>query len=276
MWSNGVTSNSQNLTQSGEYWVRVYQRYCSFSDTIKIKNPIIDLELGPDVHFCDQVEKKLIAPPAMDSYVWSTGESTPTIFVDQPGAYKVVVTDTFGCVKSDSIWLTLSNSPGIFIGNDTSVCIRETAIIGLDTDTFASYNWSTGETTTKILIENPGNYVLEVTDNKGCKGRDSMFLFQDPEALPNDLLIPNAFSPNDDDLNNFFPYSEEIYQPEYHCTVYNRWGEKVFDSKREATTHWDGYYQGKLANGGPFVYMMVYRACNGEPKVEKGTLTLFH
>jgi gliding motility-associated-like protein len=273
LWSNGSTASSTTLRTEGTHWVRVRQRYCEFADTIKIKNPVITIQLGGDKHFCDTVYSELSGPNSMALYQWSTGESSQNIVVRDEGQYRLYVMDTFGCESTDSVYYSLSESPRISIGNDTAICVREQAVIGTENESFLSYRWNTGQTDRLIFVESPGVYTQTVRDEQGCIGKDSMTLKQDPEALPNNLFIPNAFSPNGDNLNDYFPYSIPIDQPAFECQVFNRWGEKVFDSKVNGTNHWDGQYKGKLAAGGPFVYVISYRACNGNQKVQSGTLT---
>lgn len=273
LWSNGSRLSSTTLNTAGTHWVRVRQRYCEFTDTIKIKNPVIQIQLGGDRHFCDSIYSELSGPISMDSYLWSTGETSREIVVRTEGQVLLYVIDTFGCESADSVYYSLSNSPQIFIGDDTAICVREQTTIGTENETFLSYRWNTGQTEQLIQVEQPGTYIQTVRDEQGCIGKDSMNLKQDPDALPNNLFIPNAFSPNGDNLNDFFPYSIPIDQPAFQCQVYNRWGEKVFDSEINGINHWDGNYQGKPAVGGPFIYVISYRACNGNQKVQSGTLT---
>jgi len=106
---------------------------------------------------------------------------------------------------TDSIELTLSQSPEIYLGEDTTICVNSPTTFGVNTP-YSVYTWNTGETTQYITTQSEGQYVLEVTDDLGCKGKDSLFITLDPEALPSVLYVPNAFTPNGDNLNELFPY----------------------------------------------------------------------
>ena len=66
------------------------------------------------------------------------------------------------------------------------------------------------------------------------------------------LYIPNAFTPNDDGLNDSFG-ALGYGVKEYHLIIYNRWGELIFESE-EQSTQWDGTYHGQKAPVGSYVY----------------------
>ena len=95
----------------------------------------------------------------------------------------------------------------------------------------------------------------------------------DPEALPNELYLPNAFTPNQDGLNELFPYKKSVSQPGYFITIYSRWGEKVFDSRESNVTSWDGYYKGARVPVVPHIYNIYYRGCDGTAKNARGSVT---
>lgn len=68
------------------------------------------------------------------------------------------------------------------------------------------------------------------------------------------IFIPNAFSPNDDRLNDGFrPFC--VYIRQYHLTIYNRWGQKVFESNNPYDA-WDGTYEGEQSENGVYVYIL--------------------
>jgi gliding motility-associated-like protein len=272
LWSNGSTERYNNISTPGLHWVQVTYRHCVVRDTMFIDNPVIDLELGNDTNYCDNLARTMVAPPSMFSYKWQDGSGGEQFNATQPGKYYVYVVDTNGCDKSDTINLTMTQSPVIDIGDDTTLCVRSTAVYG-DPQKFPEYNWSTGETTQYVTVQDSGKLILEVIDLHGCMATDSVYVAVNDTALPNQLFIPSAFSPNDDNLNEYFPYSLPIPQPEYHVRIYSRWGEKIFDSMVDGQ-QWDGTYKGKPAEQETYLYQIRYKACNGEVKYENGTVTL--
>ena len=272
LWSNGATTRQAILNSAGYHWVRVTYKHCVVSDTIFIENPVIDLDLGNDTNYCDELYRYLEAPKDMFSYLWQDDSRNRDYTTTRPGKYFVTVVDTNGCEKSDTVTLTRTNSPSIDIGNDTTICLRSEARFGVNED-FAEYIWNTGDDEREIVVSDSGYYILKVIDQFGCFGYDTVYVTVDPEALPNNLFIPNAFSPNEDGLNELFPFSETIVQPEYRVRVFNRWGEKIFDSEVDGQG-WNATHQGKPVEPEAYVYMVEYRACNGELKRTKGTITV--
>jgi gliding motility-associated-like protein len=87
-------------------------------------------------------------------------------------------------------------------------------------------------------------------------------------------FLPNAFSPNDDELNEYFPFSERVTQPEFSVKIFNRWGEKIFDSKTANTDHWDGVYSDGIIRPEAFGYLIEYRGCDGDYRRKFGRVTV--
>lgn len=273
LWSDGSTGRYNTLTQAGKYWVQVTQRNCVKSDTIEIENPVIPLDLGLDRHYCDSFGLLLSAPANMRSYLWSDNSTLQNLFITNQGTYWVQVFDTNGCDKSDTISVNVTQSPAIDIGNDTTICYRSVVELGVE-PIFAAYKWNNGAASAKINTEEAGIYELEVTDSFGCKGKASVMITVDANALPNDLYFPNAFTPDGDGLNEYFPYSFPIAQPEFSVKVFNRWGEKVFDSIEEGKQHWNGLYKDGILRPEAYMFIAEYRGCDGNYRRKSGTVTV--
>ncbi|MCB0734641.1 MAG: gliding motility-associated C-terminal domain-containing protein [Bacteroidetes bacterium] len=273
LWNDGSTDRFFTITKEGTYWVKIDQKGCIVGDTMVVTNPVIHLDLGPDTSFCDSVYRFMIGPSFMQSYLWQDGSSSQSFTAIDPGTYHVFVVDTMGCEKSDTVRLTRTFSPTLNLGNDTSICLRMTARLGIDNPNF-SYLWNNGETTQYIEVEDSGYYVLKITDEAGCTAYDTVHVAIDINALPNDLYIPNAFSPNGDGLNELFPFRELINQPEYRVRIFNRWGQKLFDSELDNTQHWDATFNGERVKLDAYVYMVDYRGCDGLQRHLSGTVTV--
>lgn len=270
-WSTGETTQKITLNKADTYWVQTKQRHCVKSDTFTITNPVIQLELGIDTHFCDFINLELDAGQDGIQYDWSNGANTQIINVTTPGTYIVTVFDSFGCENTDTIVVTVSESPIFELGDDMTICLNSPTTLkgppGYD------YKWNVGSTEASITTVFEGPYTLTITDEYGCIATDSLYITVDPDALPNELFVPSAFSPNDDGLNELFPYSVPINQPAYYVIIFSRWGEKVFDSRDDKTKqNWDGYYKGEKAHNQMFVYFMYYRGCDGNARSSKGNV----
>jgi gliding motility-associated-like protein len=87
--------------------------------------------------------------------------------------------------------------------------------------------------------------------------------------------IPNAFTPNDDGLNDLFrPLGSGKYVTEYQMTIWNRWGEEVYRGTDAKSGGWDGNYKGEKAITGVYAYIITYKDYNGSTKMTKGNVTL--
>lgn len=269
LWSNNGVEQTSTYTTGGVHWIQIIQRHCIKSDTFTIQNPIINLELGVDTHFCDFIDLTLDAGEDGAIYEWSNGLGTRTIRPTEPGTYAVKVIDIFNCESEDSITLTLSESPIFELGDDTVICINQpTALIAPEG---FMYEWSNGSIEQVITVTQGSEYTVMITDDFGCTGIDTQRVTVDPTALPSLLYFPNAFTPNNDGLNEAFPYAESSEQLGFEIKIYNRWGELLFDSIREGTNSWDGYYKGEKVQPGVYMFTAYYRGCDGNARNQSGT-----
>lgn len=86
------------------------------------------------------------------------------------------------------------------------------------------------------------------------------------------LYFPNAFSPNDDGLNDIFePIG--VFAEEYELLIFNRWGELIFVS-RDYRKGWDGKVNERDAPEGVYVFKVNARDELGRSFSTKSTLTL--
>jgi gliding motility-associated-like protein len=104
LWNTGATTNKITTTGFGDYWLDLEQNGCKIRDSIKVSpEPLPVVSLGMDTSICKYKPVVLnTGSSTYDSYLWSTGETSPTIFVDQTGLYHITVTKN-GCEASDSV-----------------------------------------------------------------------------------------------------------------------------------------------------------------------------
>ena len=91
------------------------------------------------------------------------------------------------------------------------------------------------------------------------------------------MYIPNAFTPNGDGLNDVFGVIPRLdYVNQYRISIFNRWGQLLFESS-DLNQGWDGTYQGEACPAGAYVYRIVYNDFGmgtQETKVMEGTVML--
>ncbi len=271
-WNNAATSQMITVKANGVYSVIGFtQKGCRSYDTLQILqvSPLPVVRLDKDNGICSGSVKTFDAGN-FASYLWQDGSTGRTFTTGSPGNYHVSVVDNNGCKGSDSAVITdLHTLPQGFL-KDTSVCEGgkvELRPIG----EFKSYLWSTGNHSAFITITQPGKYVLEVEDNKNCRGVDSAVIHS--KSCVTGFYVPSAFTPNGDRKNDFFKPLLSGNVKTYRFAIYNRWGELVFRTS-ELQKGWDGKIAGKLQPTGVFVWTCVYQLEGGELKQEKGAVLL--
>jgi gliding motility-associated-like protein len=88
-----------------------------------------------------------------------------------------------------------------------------------------------------------------------------------------ELYTPNAFTPNDDGINDkFYPLTICTFE-NYECLVYNRLGQLIFKTSNQKDK-WDGTYKGSECSAGVYVYSIIYKFPSQQTKNVNGTITL--
>ena len=132
--------------------------------------------------------------------------------------------------------------------------------IGLDNDTIPDPIATPKQTTT---------YTVEITDAAGCIAirQVTITIIQD-----NNVFVPNSFSPNGDGVNDIvYVRGNNLYG--VRLSIFDRWGEKVFEST-DQTRGWDGPYNGEELDPAVFTWVVTVNFDNKESTTKSGTVTL--
>ena len=198
-----------------------------------------------------------------------------------PGEYNLGVLDENDCLVADTL-LTVPDEIGFTLGPDTVLVIEEGQQIQYQLPIVGSnfvYTWGDSENISCLDCTNPifspteettyNIFVEEIAT--GCIDQ----LLVTVEVLPaQQVFIPNAFSPNDDGVNDWFEvYVSDDALQVLSLQVYDRWGELVFRGNG-ADARWDGRFRGQRMGTGVFVYILdvVYR--DGRTETLSGDVTL--
>lgn len=195
-WSNGSTSNAITVKTTGNFSVSVESGGCtSKSDTIKtelktVVNPV--LNYSGNVALCQGSTITLSLSSPYSSYLWSTGETSPTITVGNSGSYSVQVGNAFGCKKT-SATVTVSSGaelrPLIQPSGPTVLCPGESVIFSVGS--FDNYLWSNGVTDSALTVTQAGAYSVFVSNQSGCSGRSDTIIVLS-EASPIVSMVTNG------------------------------------------------------------------------------------
>ncbi|MEM7035640.1 MAG: PKD domain-containing protein, partial [Bacteroidota bacterium] len=188
LWSNGPTSQIDTITTGGTYWVRVTDSlgfYDIDTITIGLSNPIVNV--GPDSTICpgDTVVLDAGSHPG-GTFLWTNADVNQTSQFFTAGVHGVTVTDSAGCMKSDSMLIQVAIPPMLNLGNDTTVCSSTPVVLDAGNGPVGTdYQWNSGATTQVIVITSPGVYAASVTTPGGCAAIDSLEVFNHPSPAVN-------------------------------------------------------------------------------------------
>jgi len=189
------------------------------------------------------------------------------------GTYTFTVIDTIGCEESKSVELTVYPAPEIaFADTDTIFADPGFELDAGGNEQSDTYAWSTGDSSKIITPQQEGMYTVTITNPGGCESEKTVTVLWG--GVP--FVLPNAFSPNGDGLNDIFiPVRRYDMVKKYHLMIFNRWGQQIFETQN-IDQGWDGTYQGKPSPYGTYVYKIIYTAYPNyeESKVETGQVIL--
>jgi len=158
----------------------------------------------------------------------TSNELNPKVQYAQPGDYNIElrISNQF---ETDTIFKILNievvDNPFIQLPSDTTICENDSLLL-MVVDTFISYNWSNGSSSSNTLIDTAGTYSLSVTNDFGCIGSDEIIISEmtcttgvDTESSDNSIFIyPNPIA---DKLFIEYPYSYGLLE------IYNLPGQRI-------------------------------------------------
>lgn len=299
--SGGAFSGCGIVSQNGQWYfnpvvatngVTVFPYQCNLSYTVNgntVTVPILiwkPVAITPplrDTATCDgniDLDAEMLYAGDYD-FMWTpaAGLNTPdmaqtTGYIDQTTTFVITAKDlTSGCMGSDTVTITRLAQPQLSISNDTTLLARAT--IRLIVSGAYSYEWSPRQwldtfTSAAPLAspQAPVTYTVKGTTASGCVASADVHI-----DIIEQLLVPNAFSPNGDGLNDEFRIMNFGYQVLKEFRVFNRWGEQIFTTA-DGTKGWNGTQNGKAVESGSYPYYIRMQFRDGTQKVFKGDVTL--
>jgi len=319
------------FTHQGTFNVSVIIYYPTGQDTLSNEvtlHPIPEINLGNDTYICNGGYIVLDAGPGFATYDWSNGSSDQWIVIDEPGTYWVSVTSPLGCPGSDTIKILDGIPLLINLGGEQGFCEGSSTILGVSGQ-YAQYLWSTGDTTSTIIVSDPGIYWLQVISEGNCESADTVTVYTNPNPyfesvhspelgelvveaaggsppyayslnngdyqsdnyftglLPGSysvyikdmngctadttttipevpLVIPNFFTPNGDYIHDTWEIEGIQQYPDAKIMIYDRYG-KLLVSYYGNETGWDGNYNGQPVVSDTYWYQITFQ--DGQPTI---------
>jgi gliding motility-associated-like protein len=209
------------------------------------------------------------------SYNWSSvpsgfsSNNTNPYLVPVDTTLFICEADSNGCKATDSIKIIVTNYPFFHLGNDTIVCFGEKVFI--DPQVSAQHlTWSNGSSDTAIVVDSTGIYTL-MASNGTCIIDDTIVVTVLDADVP--FVVPNVFTPNGDGYNDYLDVQQNNTE-QYHLELYNRWGEKIFETS-DPSVKWDGTRNSDAVPDGVYFYIANYKSSCNEKIIEiNGTVTV--
>ena len=171
------------------------------------------------------------------------------------GTYQDTLTGVNGCDSIRILNLSVLPQTAPDLGADRNICAGDSLV--LSPGVFNSYSWQDGSNASHLVVNKPGVYSVLVQDQCGT-GIDEVVITEKDCAV----YFPSAFSPNNDGRNEQFKVLTQFQLPGYHLSVFNRWGQLVFETK-DPSKGWDGRVKGELPDAGLFIWHCEFRMPSG-------------
>lgn len=241
--------------------------------------------LPADTHLCPEDEALLTAMVSGGAgnfkYAWNNGENAESISITQTidKTYTITVTDECGTTAYAQTQVTISEPTAAFehVFFDANNVAFENY-----SENAAYYFWEFGDGDTstaedplkKYNVSKTYNVLLTVQDSFGCS--NSIYKEVVP---PLNVFIPTAFTPNGDDLNEYFEVYGEGFRSginnskKFRMVIYDRWGMKVFETTNPSFK-WDGTFNGKKLAAGTYMYMVTVEGAEQQKIEMDGVVTI--
>ena len=254
----------------------------SVQPTVLINSSQTRICKGQDIQFVATAQHGGTSP----LYSWQVngspvGSGNDTIILDNLNngdLFNCVLTSSDRClmINSDtsnliSITIDESLNPKNFLPADIIKCEHETATLSGGVN-YTSYLWSNNSTIAHINVTTPGIYWLEVVDQNGCKGRDSILVARKNDCIKG-VYVPSGFTPNHDGRNDSFGPVVNAVLSKYEFSIFNVWGQRVFHTT-DHLKKWNGTISSREQNSAVFTWMLFYQIEGEEPVRKKGTVML--
>ena len=194
------------------------------------------------------------------------------------GTYQFVVMATDDCGITQEGFVNVTIEPEYVLNitaDETEVLIGTSTQLQASGSGSGNYNWEPNPTLSCDDCPNP--IVAPVEQTVYTLMSDDLCV--EPVSIiidirqPDRLVVPSAFSPNGDYVNDVFTVAVRGNLETYDMIVYNRWGIQVFHTN-DPNTGWDGMYNGEKQEIGVYVYVVTYRFENDKDGFIKGNFTL--
>jgi len=275
-WNPAATLSNANIsnpvatpTGTTTYVVTASNGACDASEPVVVTVQIPQANAGNDVTICEGESTPLTASGGT-TYAWAPAVGLSSTTIANPVAspsvtttYTVTVTDALGCVATDVITITVNPSPlSVFTYSPAVIFIDSTySFTDNSTGNATTWLWTFGDNGTSTL-QNPthtyntaGLFQVCLITTNGSNCSDTVCAFVD--VKPQDIEVPNVFTPNGDNTNDLLVFGNLEYFPNTRLEVYDRWGVLVYENS-SYLNDWNGKRKGNAGDctDGTYYYIL--------------------
>ncbi len=289
VWSTGENKHQVEVTKPGIYKVTANDGCILLKGSHYIgskTDPLSRIMANRNTDLCigDQIELRSFS--AVNPF-WSNGSTARSIIVKEAGTYELRNTNECGIDKT-TIEIKTHTVRADFIPSATELQISENLELFNHSKNGIRYEWYqdghlfSKEENAEVRFQAEGTYEVELHafNEYGCKDEmtyPSIIVVSEEEATTankRDVVFPNSFTPNGDGKNDEFRiYTGDINNLD--VTIYNRWGQVIFESENTSDLVWNGTDAAgnKLEDG---QYVITYKYINkyGEPISNTSTVNI--
>jgi len=285
-WSTGDSiSRTISVMEAGLYSVTIVD-FCGneASAEINISDDVINgspniIDIVPSGRNCNGVVLNPIVVGVTDnlSYLWEpSGSTDESLLVTENGTVTLTVENDCGNTDTESFNVDNLDTLSVQIFpegecNDLELTafVPPGSFVGM-----VDYLWSDGSTS-NVLSNLPGAGVYSVTVTDDCDDNEvsASFAISDTLAFPS-MFFPSG--PQNTENGSFGPYiaCPDFFEgTNYILEIYNRFGNKVFESTN-VSTRWNGQYDGEVSPTDVYMYQWSYSTPDGESVEGEGTISL--
>lgn len=258
LWSTGETEASIVVNDAGVYTVNLELNGCVTDDSVEVNFNLTPNFTPPaDFMLCQDSIQVIFLPDLGFAWLWEGVFVSDSVIVSAPGTYNLEGIDlNSGCATSANVEVTLGLRPQVTLPPFSQLCLGSSAALDGRAPNADAFLWNTGDTIAQISTELPGFFELIARNVCGTTAASTQVI----EALCEcPLHVPNAFTPDNDNLNEVFTPILGCEVESYKFEVFNRWGELVFRTI-EPLDGWNGASAGitHYAQNEVFLWKVVY------------------
>lgn len=273
-----TTSNTFSITLTAAYPNNGCPNVATKTITITEAPAAVINTAGGEFAMCPDGSIVLGLTNTFGSYLWSTGETTPTIVANSIGEYSVDVTATNGCKLKAEQEVTQLPRP-LVTATAMPDIVDEGGSLQLVATGLVSYAWTPtesvaepGQATTSAMPMTSTTYTVTGTGANGCTNSASVDVKVRGSTIVKKLMPSNFFSPNGDATGQYWMIENIDEFPQCGVTIYDDKGVKVYDAKP-----YQNNWEGTFTNGRPLpdgVYYYIIRCDGDEANPKTGSITV--